>query len=327
MVQKVFRDIALQMSPKQPQMVDQITEEAPILDMLPMQEASHGLFNVYEEIKSIDGGGLVDMDDQLPEVDASMELKQIDLSILGGVMYVGEDKAKRYAGGGDAGVGAQRYFASKMPWILRETGMAAERSILYNSLRAKAIASGGASGQLIDSGGTGAINYSILAVKWVPGETTGLYDPAGFGRKTLMDIKALNGGALFERAVTRADTTVRSVLSYGMRMKSYFGIQLANARYVAAIVNIDLTYANGLYTSLPSEKMIDDILDAVRANPGNTFLYMHNKVLTALQDYKAASLMVDINVSDMDRRFRAWNGIPMVPSYQFLKALEPKVTV
>lgn len=324
-MKKVFRDIALEMSKKQPQMVDQITEEAPILEALPMEASSHGLQNVYEQVNSIDGAGLLELDDELPEVGADSELKQVDLSILGGVMYIGEDKAKRFAGAnGSAAAGAARYFASKLPLILRETGMSAERSIIYNNLRAYALANS----NLINIGGSAGANYTILAVKYVPGEINGLYDPAGFGRSLLMDIQPISGGNLFPRAVTRADGTARQVLSYGTRLKSYFGIQLANPRYVAAAVNIDLTLTGSpaAYTKMISEMQLDDLCDRVRATPGNTYLYMHSKVKTALFGYKGARLQTEVQVGDLNRTLQSWNGIPIIDSYNFLQGTEPNVT-
>ena len=48
MIKNFFRDVAIAMAKKQTVMIDAVTEEAPILAMLPMQEATHGLRNVYE---------------------------------------------------------------------------------------------------------------------------------------------------------------------------------------------------------------------------------------------------------------------------------------
>lgn len=297
-----FREIAIAMSPKQPQMVDQILEEAPILGMLPMQQTSNGLQHNFEEVESVTGAGLVDLDEALPTVDSKTKLDKIDLSILGGIMEVGEDKAKQFGGAG-------AYFAGKQPLILKKTGMDAEKSIIYNNFRAYAIANG----NKISALGANNANYSILAVKWAFGETTGLYDPAGFGRGTMMDIQPINGGNTYK------DTNGRIV--YGMRMKSYFGIMNANKRNVASIVNIDIADAK-----LPTETQIDSLIESVRGQVGgSTILYMHPKVLSALYKYKASSLQINTGESDINRMFTMWNGIPIVTSYNFLEATEPNV--
>ena len=62
---KSFREIAIANSTKQPDMVDQVLEGNPILDMIPMQPASHGLWNLYEEQGTVTGAGLVDFDSEL----------------------------------------------------------------------------------------------------------------------------------------------------------------------------------------------------------------------------------------------------------------------
>ena len=311
-----FREIAIEMSPKQPMMVDQLLEEAPILAMIPLEAASNDLWNIYEELDSVTGNGLVDIDDELPEVSSNSKLKQIDLSIIGGKQYVGEDKAKMFGG-------PAQYFAKKQSAILKKTGMDAETSVLYNNLRAFAIENDSSltGAHAASAGGTGSTNYSILAVKWVPGEVTGLYSANGFGRGLLMDIQPINGGELFEHSATTEEGT-KSILSYGVRYKSYFGIQLANARYVSTIVNIDIANDN-----LPSETQMDTLVTSVRGQlGGSTWLYMHPKVLTALQKYKAASLRTTVEVMNNDRTFEAWNGIPILTSYNFKDGTEATVS-
>lgn len=309
----VFRDIAVAGSKKQPQMVDQTFEEAPILEMIPMQAASHGLFNVAEEVADADAASLVDLDDELPVLSSRSKLRQFDLSILGGKMYVGEDTARRYGG-------ASAYFASRQSAILRKTGMVTEKSILYNNLRAFAEANHTAADpKLISAGASGG--YSIIAVKWVPGEVTGLYDPGFAGKGMMFDIAALGGGQLVEFKRT-ANGVEKTLTGFGVRLKSYFGIQLANKRYVGAVVNCTKSGAN-----LPTETMIDEIISAVRGAPGNTFLYMHPDMKVGLQKYKASSMQTTVETQSLKRTFQAWNDIPIVTSYNFLKGTESAVTV
>lgn len=214
-------EIALGPDKSQRAVVDAITCEAPILRDLPMEPSSHGLWNIYESMKDITGGDLVDLDAPLPKVSAESELKQTDLSIIGGEMEVGEDTARKLGG-------PVSYFAKKATPVLRKTGMSAERSLLYDNFRAFAIRNG----NIQSAGGTGTRNYSILCVHYVPGEITGVYDPAGFGNGKTFDLTPIAGGELYKNAEGR--------LVYGMRLKTYFGVQLANPDYVSAIVNCDI---------------------------------------------------------------------------------------
>lgn len=311
-INNFFRDVAIAMAKKQAVMVDAVTEDAPILATLPMEAASHGLRNVYETLKDVDGAQLLSLDDQLPSINCDSTLEFQDLGVLGGIIRVGEDKAKRFGG-------AINYFAKKMPSILRETGANTEASIIYNSLRPYAKANS----REIDAGGTGggSIYYSMVCVKWAPGETTGLYDPEGFGNGKVFDITPVAGGSVYEYT----DTDSKTKLVYGQRIKAYFALQLANPKLVSSIVNIDLTASGSTdtgYVALPSEAQIDDMVISARATPGNSFIYCHPKVKNALGAYKGSALQMTPMNGDLNRMVEAWNGIPIIGSYNFKQGAE-----
>jgi hypothetical protein len=303
-VKKHFRELAIDQAPKQAVMVDAVTEEAPILASMPMEAASNGFQNVYEELKDVDGAQFVALDEALPAIGMDAELNYVDLSVLGGIQEVGEDKARKFGG-------AVPYFAKKLPSILRVTGADTEQSILYNNIRTYAKTNG----KLANAGGTnsGAM-YSMLCVKWVAGETTGLYDSTGFGNGKAFDIMPINGGNVYKDGDSR--------LVYGQRIKTYIGVQLANPRYVSGIANIDLVVNESKSTgreALPTEEQIDDMLLEARANPANTFIYMHPKVKSALNVYKGSSLQTNVMDTDYNRTFDLWNGHRIIESYNFLE--------
>lgn len=303
-VNNAFREIAIQNAVKQTVLIDSLLEESPILAGMPMEASTHGLSNVFEKVTNVTGAGMVDLDAPLGTMDATTEVAQKDLSIIGGQMFVGEDKAKKFGS-------AMAYFDKKLPLALKQTGQDIEASIIYNSLRAFTIDEGKAE----SAGGSSNINYSILAVTWTRGEVTGLYDAEGFGKGKVFDITPINNGALYENS--------QGILGYGVRVKSYMGIQLANSRYVSSVVNIDLDSA----TPKPvTDKMMDNLLLKCRVNT-STVLYMHPRVLTHLYTYKADKLMMNIGDRNVDRTMAYWNGIPIVTSYNFLDALESNVTI
>ena len=303
--QNFFKDLATLQAPKQAHLVDAITEESPILAMIPMAPASNGIQHVYEELKDVTGAQVVDLDSELPLIDANGDLKYKDLSVLGGSMSVGEDKASKFGG-------AAKYFNDKLPPILIDTGANVEKSFI-----ASVYAFAKASGKQVLAGSTTAdINFSIIALKWRTGETSGLYDATGFGNGKIFDMKALNGGALMDID----DGNGNTIPGYKMRIKNYLGWMLTNGRNVGTIRNIDLTKntgnANG-YEFLPTETQIDELLDSARANSANTFLYMSPKVLTALNVYKGGALQMSPSDMDFNRTFANWNGIRIITSYNF----------
>jgi hypothetical protein len=300
--ENTYREVGIAKASKQGVMIDELTEESPILATMPVEDSTDELHNVYEELAEITPAQLVDGDEALPVVNAKTNLKQTDLSIIGGIMEVGEDKAKRMGG-------AAAYFAKKRTPILRETGNALEQSIIYNNLRAYAATNS----KLQNAGGTTAdVQNSIIAVTWKPGEITGLVSPTGFGDFGLMDVESINGGNLY-----KLDSN--GVLGYGVRMKSYLGIQLANSRYVSGIANIEIDDADPDSWNIPSEEDIEIMLEDCRAMSGTTKIYCSPRVRRlVLSKYKASSIQTVPSNRDYDITIDRWDGIEIVTSRNFL---------
>ena len=300
-------EIALGPDKSQRAVVDAITCEAPILRDFPMEPSSHGLWNIYESMKDITGGDLGDLDAPLPKVSAESELKQTDLSIIGGEMEVGEDTARKLGG-------PVSYFAKKATPVLRKTGMSAERSLLYDNFRAFAIRNG----NIQSAGGTGTRNYSILCVHYVPGEITGVYDPAGFGNGKTFDLTPIAGGELYKNAEGR--------LVYGMRLKTYFGVQLANPDYVSAIVNCDIDSDTSSARTFPTMRQMDKLLIDARAGQ-NTFIFCHPAVKAYLGTTCKLEHMTLVSGNGFSTQIDAWNGVPIITSFNFDNGTETAVSL
>ena len=300
-------EIALGPDKSQRAVVDAITCEAPILRDLPMEPSSHGLWNIYESMKDVTGGDLVDLDAPLPKVSAESELKQTDLSIIGGEMEVGEDTARKLGG-------PVSYFAKKATPVLRKTGMSAERSLLYDNFRAFAIRNG----NVQSAGGTGTKNYSILCVHYVPGEITGVYDPAGFGNGKTIDLTPIAGGEIYKNAEGR--------LVYGMRLKTYFGVQLANPDYVSAIVNCDIDSDSTSARTFPTMRQMDKLLIDARAGQ-NTFIFCHPAVKAYLGTTCKLEHMTLVSGNGFSTQIDAWNGVPIITSFNFDNGTENAVSL
>ncbi|BBD08751.1 major capsid protein [Desulfovibrio ferrophilus] len=296
-----LKEISAQFATRQPKQVDWLTEETPVLDVIPFEEASHTLWNVYDEVSDVSGGGFVDMDAPLDMIEVDTRLNKVDLSILGAKMFCPEDKAKAF-GGRDS------YFAKKTPKALRKLGVDAEKAIVYGNFRQYAVDHA----RLIDAGDAGNENYSLLAVRFVPGETTGLFSTTGFKQGGLIDMRAVSGGGLYENE--------QGILGYGVRMKGYFGIQIANPDTVAALVNVTPD-------SPPTAIQVDNLLDMVRAANG-TYLFCHRKALSILAEVgKGAAFQMTPGDKKVDRRIAEWNGVPIITSYNFQDGAEAHVQV
>ncbi len=307
-----LRTIALDKSKKQPKQIDHLTEDSPILDVIPFAASTHDMWHVADELESADAMGFVAMDAPLPAVGSSSKLIKFDLAKMGGMIEVGEDKARQYGG-------KEKYFADKSGPVLKVTGMNTEVTIVYDNLRQYAIdkfIAGDTTQTVYDAAGSANANYSIIAVRFEEGVCSGLYNPKGFGKGTMFDTQPINGGSLYMDS--------DKVLVYGVRMKSDLGFQLSGVRNVGAIVNIDI--ANN---KLPTEMQIDDLLADVRATgSGRTMLLMHERVKTALcRAYKDERVRFRPKDKNIPRELEAWGGIPMLNSYNLYDASETNVSL
>lgn len=321
-LKNTFRELVIQKAEKQTELVDSLLEDAPILGMIPSQPTSSGLTHQFERLLDVTGPGVVDLDGELPSIGSNTELGKQDMSLLGGIIEVGEDKLRAL------GLDAAAYFARNIAPAIKQSGMHTEQAVIYNYLRAFAIATyndqtvSDYAQHLISAGGSANTNYSIVAVKWEPNQLYGLFNPEGLGNGLLFDMEMINGGNLYP---LKADS---KVLGRGMRVKADFGVLTANPRNVASVVNVDLSDADPANWKLPTQYQMDDILDAVRANTdGNTMLLMHPKVKSALSKFKSEKIEIRLAESNMTLMFDAWDGIPIIPSRNFKRGTEANVTV
>ena len=316
---RMFYDWSVDKCPKQSVLVDNFTEETPFIRILPMEASSHGLENVREEVVNIIGGDMTDLNGPSPAIDATTGLERETLKRISGKITVPINTAQQY-GGADA------YYAKKMPLILQNTGEKTEQTILYNSFRAHAVAAdartvaaGVGTRHLIDAGGVGSTNYSMIAITFKPGVVNGLYDSTRFNTGSSPNmfefVKMFNGG------LGNVTIDSKEVEAYQMLMQSFMGIQIASDRYVSAIVNIDI--AND---KLPTETQMDALIQSVRAN-SNTWLVMHPDVRTALQTYKGTNLQ-NVNFErEVNRLTDAYNSVPFLTTWNMQQGDEDKVTV
>ena len=302
---QTLKELSAQFAKKQPTQVDHLTEDAPVLGVIPFEQASHGLWNMYEEIDEITGAGWVEMNAPLPSLDVAANMRKIDLSILGGEIECPEDTANVFGG-------KEMYFARKLPKVIRKSGMSAEQRILYDNFHAYALKNKTAQ----SAGSTTNDNYSILAVRFISGETCGLYSPECFVQGSLLNTLPINGGNLYKSTTGKN----QGVLVHGVRLKSYLGLQIGNKNSVSSIVNINKS-------KVPTEAMIDDMLATVRAVPGSTYLFMHERTRNFLFRYKTSALQIVPGGKDMDRQITHWNGVEIITSYNFHDGTEKLINL
>lgn len=296
-----LQELSDEYAKKQPQQINDLLEETPILAGVKFVQSSHPLWNVAEKKTEINGAGFVKMNSPLPKMSTGSKLEQVDLDIMGGEIFVQQDKAVAFGG-------LAKYLAKQMPSILAEAGMQTEKRIIYENYRQYAIDNE----NVQTAGGTEGL-YSIVIVRQVPGECCGLYSPEGFKQGAMLDVQPLYGGQLCHDE--------NGVAGYLTQVKGYFGMQLMNPKTCSTIVNIS-------EDKLPTIRQINEALLQVRAKPGNTRMMMHPRVLNWLGEaYKKEMIRMTNAEQGLNFLIGNWNGIPMVSSYQFMEGDEPQVVL
>lgn len=309
-VTRVFKDNLIVAAKKQEELVNSLTERTPILSTLPTKPSTHGWTHLYEKVQSITGAGFVDYDAELPEIDATTKLEQVGLGKIGGTLYVGYDKGKKYLGGPEG------YFNDKINQILPDTGESVENSIFYNNLRQYAIDNG----NVINVGGSANTNYSIVVVTWEKGNTWGLIDRDYAKAGLLFDKIPLNGGTPHKHAVTVGGQT-ENITVFGADFVASLGILLANEKHVSAAVNIDPANSKPI-----SELQLSQLLNKARARPGSSAIYCHQSLFTNnLQDFKASLLQTNIYDSNLNLQYDLFNNIPIITTFTLSDGLEANV--
>ncbi len=288
-----MRELSQKYAKTQPHQVNDLLEEAPLLADVPFQEASHGMWNAAMKTTDIKGGSFVPLNASLPSMSIKNRIEKVDLAVMGGEIELPEDTVVGLGGEGEA-------FGRNEPIFLKKAGMDTEIKFIYDNFIPYAIDNGKA----LDSGATSGSTYSIVAIRWIEGETCGLYNPKMFVKGSLLDVSPINNGGLYKNS--------SGVLVKGVRYKGYFGLQLLNPDSVGAILNIDKNH-------VPTAAQLDDLIDSVKGTPANTKLYMRHTTCNLLNKYKGDNLRTRPEDKDINRVFEEWNGIKIIKSYNFLK--------
>lgn len=299
--------------------IDDITEAAPILQRMPFEKSTDGLFHKITRVEQVDSFGInKPMDAPITGVTMSRSIEQITLGIIDALLTVGVDYASQIPGN------AAGYFKQQTPVLLRKLGMDYETATLYQgylpyALQMNAQAAPGDE-VIFDAGGVTSTNYSIIAVRYSEGEFGGIYDPAMFDRDALVKEDAVTGGKMY------LDKDNRPV--YGMTFKGHLGNLMATKRNVGAIVNIsakaDAT-AGGL-----TPEMIEHLLLSVRVGtPGKTYLLCHPQVRVYLNKIGKTNHIQTSYSGDrkVDAGLDSWGGAEIISSYNFLPGTEARIIV
>ena len=302
---QTLKEIAIDKAKKRPELVDYLLEETPVLARAKWIPASHGLWNVEEVLKAVDGPSWVDLGAPLPAMQARTGLEQTYVSVLGGEVEVSKDKADQFGG-------PSKYFARRERAIIRKAGMDTEAALFTKQWRAAALKKG----TKISCGGTTSNAQSTIMVVRMSDElNTGIYDPTCFSSGYLVDIRPINGGQEYHLR------TQSGVLGYGVSYRGRFGWQLlAPERTVCALVNIEDSH-------LPTEMQLQDAIFNLLGSAASTMIIGHPLVLgKVFGSLKLAKLEYSNGDTALNHAVTSYYDIPIYGSYNLPNGSEAVVS-
>lgn len=315
-----LQQVALSYSKVQQKLINSFMKELKFMQTVPYMQATHGLFNQYEEVSGVSGAAFREFDAPNVEMDIETIMKQEKLGVLAGEMSVSEEKALLIANNiTDGAKAAEIYFAKRTPVVLNDAGKATERHFIYEHLYKKMYAynklvgSDASKRTIINAGGSSNTNYSIFAIRQNKEENCGLVSPVGENKDEVMVMDWLNGG---ERHKITSGSNAGKI-GFEATWKAFLGYQVARPDYLGAIVNIDPANSKDVTAT-----MIDDLLDRVEADPSDTVLVMSRGMKTHLGQFKYEKLRTVYADDKIKNVVQEWNDIPLIGTNTMLRGTE-----
>jgi len=278
---------------KQLMLIDDFTEESPILKGLPFEPASHDCHHVYGRLMDATSMQVTDFDGVLPSMQTDSQLESVPLTPFGGKFEFGEDRMRLTHDTPES------FLAAQIPPVLRRTGMALEHSLYINNFLPTTIKN-----QTAWSANTDAeadkLYGTMVAITWEPGQMTGLHSPLPYG-------KGDRFGKLFESEWTNnkaRHTLSNGVIGYSATCKIFLGILLANTQKIASLINIKGT---------PTAKQLATLVNAVQAS-GSTRIYCSLALKTLIAATYAETRKGNGLVTVTDAGEVSILGVPIVTS-------------
>ena len=270
----ILQEIAVshKVDEKDIKMVDTLTENAPILRIMPFIASSDGVTHNVEELIAVTGGSWLDLDDPYPVVTNQTKLTPTSLSKIGGEVEGTKNKVANILGGNRTlEEKLEHYFGRKIPSDVKYTAQSVDNK-LFNFFYNKAI--GGTlntnyfQAETVDGGNNN--HAAIIAVRFEDDVCGAVYNSNIDTGDPIFRILNPDGD---DPTAMHKNSSGQWVYSRIFEMD--IGILAAgvNNRNVAALVNIK-------EGTIFEQKWIDRLLEAVRADNNNTFLIMHPRLMS-----------------------------------------------
>lgn len=289
--------------------MDSLTKSSGLLTVAEAIPASNDLYHKHKKLDALPAFSFGDAAGSLGDVTTNNSIYQTDLKYIKAHESEPADIVDHWNGGRKA------YFADQRPSFLEAFGQKASAGLFYGTnstfgdvggpIGLHAIAK--AYGNEIDAGGTSGATTTIFAVKFRPGPNGCgiLYDRKVNGPGQFMQSDVKNGG---KSVLETTNTTGRLKQEvYQVVHKGVLGFLSTSSYDVARIHSVSYTTDD-----MPTADEMQQLVDMVRGESGNTFLFMNRLGRRCLNQLKNDDLIVNIQDKEYNNIIESFNGIRIV---------------
>ena len=289
--------------------IDHLTLESGFLRVAQALPASHKALHRYKRIDSLPSFSVVEPGGSIGDTTVDTNLLEARLAIVEAHQSESVDIVRDWPAGKSA------YFNQQRPSYLEAYGQQVSKMIFYgyNSDFGNVGAPPGlhqlakAYGNITQMGGTTGSRSTIFAVRFRSGPNgcAVLFDPAVSTSGEIMTSELVNGGAMQLETTTAAGNQKKKV--YQVVHSGKMGFLSSSSYDVAAITQIVDNASDR-----PTATKMDLIIDQVRGDLGNCFIFMNRSTRRLLQLLDDDKLSTDPGTTKYYSWLNSWTGIPII---------------
>jgi hypothetical protein len=267
--------------------------------------ANFNIYHKYKKVAALPTFTVGGMNQNLTDVTVNKDLFQQELCSVDAIQTEYKKELDNYPGG------ANKFFADQFLSFIEGWGQAASKQIVYGTsglgsadgtIGLHQIAT--AYGNVVACGGTSGSTSSIFAVKYDPKSCGVLFNPVA-GK--FLNVTKLHGGNAYPEIINDGGSDQSKKLVYGCSYESSLSFLSASSYDVAVMTQIE--DASG---DKPTASRMDQILDMVQGDEGNTFLYMNRTQKRLVRELKDSKFEMGALDKNYDIRVDYWNGVPII---------------
>jgi len=291
-----------------PKLYESLRSKHGILETAYAGGANAQIKQVGEKFVDIATGSWVSPGGTIIPANISSQVVQQDLFLMKYLQAIPADIAKSYLGG------LAKLYDDKFPGVLQGISDTFANAAVYGNdpTFGNVAAPKGfhqyakEAGNLIQATGTSGKRTSIFAVRWEPDVCGIAYNPVMAANGDFIEsVPLFNGNT--PQAIVKNTTTMAQRSEYQFEHSVYASLYCFDTKNIAAYTQIE--DATGKY---PTSDNLSYLLDMVKAEVGNTFLYVSRTGKRTMDKLKDGKLQMTPGDMEYNRQIGYFDSIPII---------------